>query len=123
MSEPAVVAYVERNGLLLSCTRKGTGQHGVPGGKVETGETLTDALVRELFEETGLHLVSHELVYTGTHTSGRTVYAYRVQAEGDPTAREPGTSVSWVHPREIANGFGSEYHRVALRAAGFDVID
>jgi hypothetical protein len=48
MKAPAVVAYVERNGLLLSCTQKDTGQHCAPGGKVEDGESLIDALTREL---------------------------------------------------------------------------
>lgn len=119
---PAVVAYIIRDGLLLSVTRKDTGQHAVPGGKVEDGESLAEALCREVYEETGLLVETWELVYVGTHSSGRTVCAYRVTVSGEPVAREPGTSVAWVTADEIANGFGAEYHREALRALGASLI-
>lgn len=115
---PAVVAYVLRNGLLLSVTRKDTGEHAVPGGKAEPDETLEKALERELFEETGLRLVSWELVSEGIHDSGRRVFAYRVIADGDPVAKEEGTRVEWVSPETIARGFGSSFHSVALWRAG-----
>jgi ADP-ribose pyrophosphatase YjhB (NUDIX family) len=123
--QQAVVAYIRReDGKLLSVTRKDTGQHSAPGGKVESGEVRLGALLREVHEETGLCLNYFRVgapFYSGIHTSGRRVFAYLIAEDvwsGEPTAREPGTRVEWVEPIEIANGFGAEYHTKALRRAG-----
>lgn len=50
--------------VLLVRTTKWRGAWGVPGGKVEWGETLADALHREFREETGLHL--SDIMYAQT---------------------------------------------------------
>ena len=50
-----VAAVIERNGQILICQRRRDGRHALkwefPGGKVEPGETPSDALSRELREE------------------------------------------------------------------------
>ncbi|TAM87123.1 MAG: NUDIX domain-containing protein [Candidimonas sp.] len=54
---PAAIAVVVRDRQVL-LVRRGhqpdMGKWGFPGGKIEFGETVQDAAVRELFEETGL---------------------------------------------------------------------
>ncbi len=53
----AVSAAIVREGRVLIVRRRaapGNGIYTLPGGVVETGETLTQALIREVREETGL---------------------------------------------------------------------
>ncbi len=55
-----VTGLVRRGDELLMVRQAGPGEEpfwSVPGGRVEPGEFVTEALVRELFEETGLRIV------------------------------------------------------------------
>lgn len=113
----AVVAYVLRNGMLLSVPRLDTGEHAAPGGKVEPGESFEEGLARELHEETGLRIVRAWRVFDGAH-GVYMVQAYRVEALGEPVALEPGSRVAWVPVEAIARGFAGQYHTAALIAAG-----
>lgn len=57
---PTVGALIEKEGrVLLVRTTKWRGLWGVPGGKVQLGESLEEALRREVLEEVGLAL--HEI--------------------------------------------------------------
>jgi 8-oxo-dGTP diphosphatase len=55
-----VAALVRRDDDLLMVRQAGPGEEPawtVPGGRVESGELLTEALGRELLEETGIRVV------------------------------------------------------------------
>lgn len=67
MSRPevAVGAVVVDDGSLLLVRRgrgPAAGEWSVPGGRVERGETLAEAVVREVAEETGLEVVCGPLL-------------------------------------------------------------
>lgn len=63
-----VGAVILQDGNLLMIKRgrpPRQGQWAVPGGKVRWGETLHEAVVREVREETGLEVKVDELVWVG----------------------------------------------------------
>jgi ADP-ribose pyrophosphatase YjhB (NUDIX family) len=52
----------DRRGRVLLQQRSDGGQWGLPGGSVEIGESVHDAVIREVREETGLHVTVRRLV-------------------------------------------------------------
>lgn len=53
---PAAYAIIEREGKILLMKLRHTGKYHPPGGGVEAGERIKEALKRELREETGLEV-------------------------------------------------------------------
>jgi 8-oxo-dGTP diphosphatase len=92
-----VAAVIERNGNILICQRRRGSRHELkwefPGGKVEAGEELRDALARELREELAIEaqigekIVEYEVEYPGR--SKITLHFFRVtEFAGEPVNLE-----------------------------------
>jgi 8-oxo-dGTP pyrophosphatase MutT (NUDIX family) len=69
-----VVALIEREGALLLEQRSDCARWGLVGGSVEPGESLLEALRREVREETGLAITGFRLF--GTFSDPSRVIAY-----------------------------------------------
>lgn len=66
---------VEDGRILLLNQDTGTGRSwSLPGGKLEAGETLAEALVREMKEETGLDVEPGRLLYVCDHVPAEVVH-------------------------------------------------
>lgn len=117
---------IEDGRILLLNQDTDTGRSwSLPGGKVEAGETLRDALVRELREETGLDVEPGRLLYVcdhlpgnGTHVVHLTFEASRVGGEqGAVTAgadTRPIRGVEFVKITDMASlGFGERFANLA----------
>jgi ADP-ribose pyrophosphatase YjhB (NUDIX family) len=59
---PSVSAVVLHDGRLLLQQRADNGRWGLPGGSVEIGETVAEAVTREVLEETGFEVEIDRLV-------------------------------------------------------------
>lgn len=111
----AVSAAIFRNGQVLLVRRAqapSTGLYTLPGGVVELGETLHEAVVREVEEETQMQIVPIALAgYRNVviRDSGGKIerhfvvlpFAARWLA-GEFTAGEELAAAVWINPREVA---------------------
>ncbi|MEJ1436300.1 MAG: Nudix family hydrolase [Candidatus Sedimenticola sp. (ex Thyasira tokunagai)] len=105
------VAVIEddRGRVLLSQRKEGTHQGGLwefPGGKLEPGETLSQALGREVYEELGIAVVSHEPLIKVPHQYGDRAVVLDVHRvthfDGQPLGME-GQPLVWVKPEDISD--------------------
>lgn len=84
------------------------GEWSIPGGRVEAGETLAEAVVRELEEETGLGGVCEglagwvERVGDGYHYVILDFYVTIIE-EADPKAGDDAAEAAWVPLAEVAD--------------------
>jgi len=119
------VAVIVRNGRVLIARRPDHVHQGglleFPGGKVEPGESVQQALVREIAEETGLAvpLGSLEPVIGVRHDYGdKQVFLDVWQtsaAEGEPEGRE-GQPIEWMAPQSLQDEDFPAANRPIIRA-------
>ena len=62
--ELRAAAVLVENGEILVQREVGGDEYALPGGHVKIGETLENALKRELFEETGLRVACRRLLWS-----------------------------------------------------------
>jgi len=110
------VCLITRNkeGKFLGVTRKDNhNDWGLPGGKVDPGETPLQALYREVQEETGLYLsdVKHELTKDCNDKDGtmRPCAVYTAVTFGQIHTDEP-HKIAWIDKEPLFNGSFGQFN-------------
>jgi ADP-ribose pyrophosphatase YjhB (NUDIX family) len=104
---PKVVAATipEAAGCILLTRRSidpGRGLWTFPGGFVDFGETVTDAAIRETFEETGLSVTLTGLLNVFTYPAAPVIIVYRARVtSGTLTPCVEADAFEWVAPGAI----------------------
>jgi 8-oxo-dGTP diphosphatase len=104
----AVVVDHDRLLLVRRANPPAQGLWSVPGGRVEHGEALSEAVTRELREETALDGVCGPLLGWAEFIEGEyhsVVFDFEVTLVGDdqPTAGDDAAEVAWVELHEVAD--------------------
>jgi ADP-ribose pyrophosphatase YjhB (NUDIX family) len=109
---------IEGDRILLLNQDTDTGRSwSLPGGKVEEGEPLADALVREMREETGLDVDPGRLLYVCDHLPGNGTHVVHLTFEARRTGGTVGDVTVGLDTQPIR---GVEFVKIAdLPALGF----
>ena len=118
----AVAIILYHDGRVLGFLRAKDQELGFPCGKVEEGETLEQAAVRECMEETGFVIqVTNQPPFV-SYDSGYEVSTYTATVMRIESPKHPHEGVSlWVHPRHMCTGHFGVYNRAALAHFGIPV--
>ncbi|WP_243746478.1 NUDIX hydrolase [Zavarzinia compransoris] len=123
----AVIAVVIRGGCALLVRRRNPpdqGRWGFPGGKVDFGETLGAAALRELFEETGIEATAGPVI-TAVDVIGADHHYVLVAVPchwrgGEPRAGDDAEAAAWFALDALEGGdlpLSAGVARLARRAA------
>jgi len=123
MSHPKAVCLVVANDKdqILSVSRKNDPtQFAFPGGKVEEGESLREALSREVEEETGYHIEPDLLtlmlsdVVPGEATYETFAFVCDEKDLGTQKAPKENLNIRWSDGKDLCKGLFAEYNKTTL---------
>ncbi len=121
----AVLAVIQNDqGQILGVSRKyNRSDFGFPGGKVDAGEDIYSAMIREVKEETNLNVTSAEPLYFGKVDEGKAhVCVYLVTGyNGDIYTTEEG-EVKWVDWKIVKQGSFGKFNE-SVEDAFLDMIN
>jgi ADP-ribose pyrophosphatase YjhB (NUDIX family) len=110
----AVSAFIQDDqGRILMIRRTDNDLYSIPGGQVEPGETLTQAAVREVKEETGIDIQvvgligiysdpSHVIAYDDGEVRQEFSICFRARPTGGRlTTSDESSEVAWLNQRQL----------------------
>ncbi|MCF8038662.1 MAG: NUDIX hydrolase [Desulfohalobiaceae bacterium] len=111
MAVGGVVVHKGRVLLVKRGQEPSLGRWSIPGGRVELGETIEEAVEREIREETGVVVKAGQLVYhfetIERDESGRIRFHYLIldlragYVSGDPSPGGDAAAAGWFRPEDL----------------------
>jgi 8-oxo-dGTP diphosphatase len=108
-----VVAAIIKNNSKILCAQRGSAKYDYishkwefPGGKVEDGETLKDAIEREIKEELKLNIKAGELLLTVEHNYPDfkiIMHAFVCESSTDEITLTEHVATKWLETSELYN--------------------
>jgi 8-oxo-dGTP pyrophosphatase MutT (NUDIX family) len=111
MKPSGACVVLTKDDRILGVTRKyNHSDWGLPGGKLDPGETALEAIIRESKEETGLDIFNVELVDQRVFKD-RLVYLFKAEWSGE-IEYDPQTEglCDWVTWKELLEGSFGQYN-------------
>lgn len=116
--QAACCLILSDDGKVLAVSRKDDPTaFGMPGGKVDPGETPEQAAGRELQEETGLVAKALHQVFVRKDADGFTTYTFACEVEGQIETEESGV-IRWVTPQVLFAGPFGRYNQALWTKLG-----
>jgi 8-oxo-dGTP pyrophosphatase MutT (NUDIX family) len=118
MKQAACCLIMSDDGKVLAVSRKDDPTaFGLPGGKVDPGETAEEAAGRELQEETGLTATALHPIFVRRDGDGFVTTTFACEAEGEINTPESGV-IRWVTPDVLFNGPFGDYNKRLWKKLG-----
>lgn len=115
------IFIMDKTGMILGCSRKDRrAEFGLPGGKLEIGDTSFMAAIRETKEETGVSILENQLAPIFVTKDGPFDFVTFVLKDGlllerPPLSPEAGEGdCKWLTPFEFVTGSFPHYNSLLL---------